>query len=51
MARTKYYSDANYNAAFDRCINVMAQLILKYGHQVLKQQKTSANKADSKKSA
>jgi hypothetical protein len=31
----KYYDDAEYSAAFDRCIDVMAKLILKYGNQVL----------------
>ena len=31
----KYYEDAKYNAAFERCVDVMAQLIEKYGHQVL----------------
>ena len=31
----KYYEEAKYNAAFDRCIDVMAKLMLKYGNQVL----------------
>lgn len=31
----KYYDNAEYNAAFDRCIDVMAKIILKYGNQVL----------------
>lgn len=31
----KYYEDAKYNAAFDRCVDVMTRLIEKYGHQVL----------------
>ena len=31
----KYYEDAKYNAAFERCVDVMVQLIEKYGHQVL----------------
>ena len=33
----KYYEDAKYNAAFERCVDVMTQLIEKYGHQVLEQ--------------
>lgn len=33
----KYYEDAKYNAAFERCVDVMAQLIEKYGHQVLEE--------------
>lgn len=31
----KYYEDAKYNAAFDRCVDVMTQMLLKYGGQVL----------------
>ena len=31
----KYYEDAKYYAAFERCVDVMARLIEKYGHQVL----------------
>ena len=34
---TKYYKQEQYNAAFDRCVDVMARLIQKYGPQVLKQ--------------
>lgn len=32
---SKIYNNANYNAAFDRCVDVMTKLILKYGNQVL----------------
>ena len=32
---TKYYEETKYNAAFERCVDVMARLIEKYGHQVL----------------
>ena len=31
----KYYEEAKYNAAFDRCVNVMSQMFQKYEHQVL----------------
>lgn len=31
----KYYEDAKYNAAFDRCVDVMTRMLLKYGQQVL----------------
>ena len=31
----KYYEDEKYNAAFDRCVDVMARMLQKYGHQVL----------------
>ena len=34
----KYYDNAKDNAAFDRCIDVMARLMQRYGLQVLKQQ-------------
>ena len=33
----KYYEDAKYNAAFVRCVDVMSQMLQKYGHQVLEQ--------------
>ena len=35
---SKYYDDARYNAAFDRCVDVMTRLIQKYGHQVLEEE-------------
>ena len=35
---TKYYDDAKYNAAFDRCVDAMFHLMQKYGNQVLEQQ-------------
>ena len=31
----KYYEEAKYNAAFDRCVDVMSQMLQTYGHQVL----------------
>ena len=31
----KYYEEATYNAAFHRCVDVMSQMLQKYGHQVL----------------
>ncbi|MDO5392014.1 MAG: hypothetical protein Q4F24_13130 [Eubacteriales bacterium] len=31
----KYYEEAKYNAAFDRCVDVMSRLLLKYGSQAL----------------
>lgn len=39
---TKYYKEAKYNAAFDRCVDVMTRMIQKYGHQVLENQGTDA---------
>lgn len=38
MLLIKYYENAKDNAAFTRCIDVMAQLMLKYGNKVLEQQ-------------
>lgn len=37
----KYYDNIEDNVAFERCIDVMAQLILKYGPQVLEKKKKS----------
>lgn len=31
----EYYEEGKYNASFDRCVDVMIQLLQKYGHQVL----------------
>ena len=39
----KYYDDPKDNAAFDRCIDVMTRLILKYGKQVLESQESDKN--------
>ena len=39
----KYYDDPKDNAAFDRCIDVMTRLILKYGKQVLESQESDEN--------
>lgn len=41
----KYYDNAEYSAAFDRCIDVMAKLILKYGNQVLDKMPEEEKKA------
>ena len=38
----KYYDNAKDNAAFERCIDVMARLMQRYGPQVLKQQEKKA---------
>ena len=46
----KYYDDPKYDAAFDRCVDVMVRLMQKYGPQLLeqieKQQKTGPDDAD-----
>lgn len=43
---TKYYDNPKYNAAFDRCIEVMVRLLKKYGPRVLEQQEeTKLDKA------
>lgn len=38
MLLIKYYENAKDNVALARCIDVMAQLMLKYGSKVLEQQ-------------
>lgn len=37
MGLSKIYENAKDNAAFDRCVDVMTRLMLKYGNQVLEQ--------------
>lgn len=37
MRLSKIYENAKDNAAFDRCVDVMARLMLKYGNQILEQ--------------
>ena len=32
---SKVYDDPKYNAAFDRCVDVMSRLLQKYGPQLL----------------
>lgn len=39
---SRIYDNPRYNAAFDRCIDVMTKLMLKYGNQVLEQHQTAA---------
>lgn len=40
----KYYEEAKYNAAFDRCVDVMTRMMQKYGHQVLEKLETETPK-------
>ena len=40
----KYYEEAKYNAAFDRCVDVMTRMMQKYGHQVLEKQEMETPK-------
>ena len=47
---TKYYDNPKHNAAFERCIDVMTKLILKYGPQILERMdQESAQTADTYK--
>lgn len=39
---SRIYDNPRYNAAFDRCIDVMTKLMLKYGNQVLEQHQMAA---------
>lgn len=34
----RYYENATYNAAFERCIDIMTKMIQQYGGKVLEQQ-------------
>ena len=53
MILNKIYKEANYNAAFDRCVDVLTSLIQKYGGQILDKKDatqktvTTAGKEDS----
>ncbi len=40
---SKVYDDPKYNAAFDRCVDVMARLLQKYGPQLLGQMQETAS--------
>ena len=40
---SKVYDDPKYNAAFDRCVDVMARLLQKDGPQLLGQMQETAN--------
>lgn len=42
----KYYENATYNAAFERCIDIMTQMIQKYGGKVLEVQKNQSRTDD-----
>lgn len=51
MPMKKYYDNANENAAFIRCVDVMTQLMQKYGSQVLDTQKEEQETIEDKKAA
>ena len=36
---TRYYNNENYNAAFERCVDVIANLMIKHGPKILEQQR------------
>ena len=44
--RKKYFDDPKHNAAFERCIDVMVKMILKYGPQVLEELNKKASSAE-----
>ena len=47
----KYYKNAEDNAAFDRCIDVMSKMILKYGNKVLENKTRDELLEDEQKAA
>lgn len=36
---TRYYNNENYNAAFERCVDLIANLMIKHGPKILEQQR------------
>ncbi len=36
---TRYYNNKNYNAAFERCVDLIANLMIKHGPKILEQQR------------
>lgn len=42
----RYYENATYNAAFERCIDIMTRMIQQYGGKVLERQQNQAPKKD-----
>lgn len=40
----RYYENATYNAAFERCIDIMTRMIQQYGGKVLEQQNQAQTK-------
>lgn len=42
----RYYKNATYNAAFERCIDIMTQMIHKYGEKVLELQENQSRTDD-----
>lgn len=40
----RYYENATYNAAFERCIDIMTRMIQQYGGKVLEQQNQAPTK-------
>lgn len=45
----KHLEEAKYNAAFDRFVAVLTQMILKYGPQILEEQKKEALRTEGHK--
>ena len=44
----KYYDDPQYNVAFERCVDVMTRLILKYGPAILEKRRPKDLESDQK---
>lgn len=43
---TEYYDEKKYNVAYERCINVMAKLVQKYGVQVLEKEEKKEKESE-----
>ena len=48
---SKYFDDPKYNAAFDRCVDVMAKMMLKYGPDLLQKWSKSSISESEKQEA
>ena len=48
---SKYFDDPKYNAAFDRCVDVMAKMMLKYGPDLLRKRSKSSISESEKQGA
>lgn len=42
----RYYENATYNAAFERCIDIMTRMIQRYGGKVLERQQNQTPTKD-----
>jgi hypothetical protein len=51
MCLSKYFDDPKHNAAFDRCVDVMVKMMLKYGPDLLQKWSECSNSDSEKQKA